>query len=308
MVDVDTFLTTLYVMVDDFCKSELPPETRPGPDASLSRGEVATLAIFGQWGRFESERAFYRYADRHLRRAFPTLPDRTQFNRLMRRHQPAIEAFSLYLAEQLEARQCPYEVLDSAGVVVRDLKRRGNGWLAGQADMGYCGRLGWFEGFQMLIAANPMGVITGFGAAPASTREIHLADTFLAARQHPHPRLLTVGKPALGPYLTDKGFRGRVAHQRWRSLYNARFISPPYANARTPWPRSLRRWVAGLRQIIETVFDKLLNTFRLHRERPHSLSGFLARLAAKVALHNFCIWLNQHLGRPALAFADLLSW
>jgi len=27
-----------------------------------------------------------------------------------------------------------------------------------------------------------------------------------------------------------------------------------------------------------------------------------------VALHNFCIWLNEQLGRPWLAFADLLGW
>ena len=49
MVDVDTFLTTLYVMVDDFCKTSLPPESHPGPQAALSRSEVVTLAIFGQW-------------------------------------------------------------------------------------------------------------------------------------------------------------------------------------------------------------------------------------------------------------------
>jgi hypothetical protein len=308
MIDVDTFLTTLYVMVDDFCKSKWGPESHCGPANSLTRGEVVTLAIFGQWSRFESERDFYRYAERRLRRAFPGLPDRSQFNRLMRQHQRAIEAFGLSLTERLGARYCLYEVLDSAGVAVRNLKRRGTGWLAGQVNIGYCGRLGWFEGFQMLLAVNPQGVITGFGAAPASTREIALTDTFLAARQHAPPRLLTVGKPALGPYLTDKGFRGRAAHQRWLDLYNAPFISPPYANARVRWSKALRRRVAGLRQIIETVFDKLLNTFRLNRERPHTLPGFLARVAAKVALHNFCIWLNQHLGRPALAFADLLSW
>jgi hypothetical protein len=45
MVDVDTFLTTLYVMVDDFCKASLPPEHRPGPQATLSRSEVVTLAM-----------------------------------------------------------------------------------------------------------------------------------------------------------------------------------------------------------------------------------------------------------------------
>ena len=64
---VDTFLTTLYVMVEDFCKARLPQRRRPGPEASLSQAEVVTLAIFSQWARFGSERSFYRYATEHLR-------------------------------------------------------------------------------------------------------------------------------------------------------------------------------------------------------------------------------------------------
>jgi hypothetical protein len=75
MIGVETFLATLYVMVDDFCNATWPLEvTHAGPRASLSRSEVVTLAVFGQWSRFESERAFYRYAERHLRWAFPSLP------------------------------------------------------------------------------------------------------------------------------------------------------------------------------------------------------------------------------------------
>ena len=74
MVDVDTFLTTLYVMVDDFCKISLPLETHTGPQAALTRSEVVTLAIFGQWQGFGSERGFYRDAPRHWRAAFPRLP------------------------------------------------------------------------------------------------------------------------------------------------------------------------------------------------------------------------------------------
>jgi hypothetical protein len=37
MVDVDTFLTILYVMVDDFCTLALPRESHPGPQAPLSQ-------------------------------------------------------------------------------------------------------------------------------------------------------------------------------------------------------------------------------------------------------------------------------
>jgi hypothetical protein len=40
MIDYETFLTELYVMVDDFCKSKIERKRRPGPPASLSESEV----------------------------------------------------------------------------------------------------------------------------------------------------------------------------------------------------------------------------------------------------------------------------
>ncbi len=60
MMDQDTFLTTLYVMIDDFCQSEgFQEKPRPGPPASLCCSEVVTLAVFGKWAQFPSERVFY---------------------------------------------------------------------------------------------------------------------------------------------------------------------------------------------------------------------------------------------------------
>ena len=308
MIDTDTFLTTLYTMVDDFGKSQSPPEKRPGPEDSLSRSEVVTLAIFAQWGRFRNQRDFYRYAERQLRCYFPTLPHRAQFNRLVRRHRDAIVAFFLQLVKLMEAQSCSYEALDATGVPVRNAKRRGHGWLAGLADIGWSNRLGWYEGFHLLMAVNPMGIITGFGFGPASAKDQPLADTFFGLRHRPNPRLLSVGAPALGPYVSDKGFEGRERHQQWLLNYGAQVICSPKRNSRTPWPKQLRRWLASIRQVVETVYEKLINLFRLDRERPHTLAGFQANLAAKMALHNLCIWLNEQLGRPRLAFADLLDW
>ena len=40
---------------------------------------------------FASERDFYRYAKSNLRGAFPTLPERSQFNRCVRSHAGIIE-------------------------------------------------------------------------------------------------------------------------------------------------------------------------------------------------------------------------
>ena len=310
MVRLDTFLTVLYVMVDDFCKSHLPEERRPGPAASLSRSEVVTLAIFSQWGRFRNQRDFYRFAKEKLLAAFPTLPHRSQFNRLVRRHRDTIDSFFLYLIELLQARQFLYEVLDTSGIPVRNIKRRGTGWLAWMASIGWCTRLGWFNGFTLLLAANPDGAITGFGFGEGSAKEQPLAETMLALRHQIDPPIRSVGRPALGHYVVDAGFAGKPNHERWRLHYGAHVVCQPVHNRRDspPWPKALRRWLHSLRQIVETVFGRLMEFFRLEKERPHSLAGFQANLVAKMVLHNFCIWMNKQMGRPPLAFADLLGW
>src|SRR5258708_4490378 len=120
MIDLDTFLTTLYVMIDDFCQSELEPEKpKPGRQAALGRSEVMTLALFGQWVQFPSERAFYRYAQYHLRETFPQLPNRSQFNRMPRSHRDEITAFALFVVHLLQAQDTTYEVLDSTAAVTR---------------------------------------------------------------------------------------------------------------------------------------------------------------------------------------------
>jgi hypothetical protein len=174
--------------------------------------------------------------------------------------------------------------------------------------MGWSNRLGWYAGFPLLLAVHPVGVMTGCGCGAASTQDPPLAETFCALRRWPQPGLPRVGAPALGPYVVDKGFEGQANHRVWWQTSGAQVLGPPKRHRKTPWPKPLRRWLAGGRQIVETVYDKLFHPFRLDRERPHALNGFRARLAAKIALYNFCIWVNEQLGRPRLAFTDLVDW
>jgi hypothetical protein len=238
----------------------------------------------------------------------PTLPAREPCNRLQRRYQAAIVAFLLHLVPQLAVSQSPYELLDTSGVPPRDATRRGRGWLPGLAESGWRNRLGGSEGFHLLSAVAPRGVITGFGVGAASTKDHPLAETCLALRWSAEPRLRSVGGPARGPYVTDTGCEGRALHQRWSSWYGAQVICPPKRTSRHPWSKRQRRWLASIRQMVETGYDTLHNTFRLSRERPHDLRGFQTRLAAKLALHHFCLGLNAQRGRPWLAFADLVDW
>lgn len=312
-MDTHTLLLELYVMIDDFCQSRLEPEIRPGPRPSLSRSEVLALGLFSQWQCFRSERDFYRYAQQHLRPLFPRLPHRSQFNRLLRRHHQALTAFFVEGVQQLKNQpgyDFYYESLDCSAVPTRDAKRRGSGWLTEQACIGWSNRLGWLEGFCLLLSVNPQGVITGLCFGAGNVKDQPLAEDFLAARCRPHPRCATVGDKAHGFYVADRGFEGVVNQQRWRDEYGASVLCPPKRNAKkqSAWPKSLRAWTAGLRQVVESVYGKLHHTFGLDRERPHCLEGFFTRLICKVALHNFCVWCNAQRQRPPLAFADLIQW
>jgi hypothetical protein len=85
MLDLDSFLVSLYVLVDDWWKAACSSDTpKPGRPALLADSEVLTLAILSQWPRFRSERDFWRFASSHLREYFPTLCSQSQFNRRVR--------------------------------------------------------------------------------------------------------------------------------------------------------------------------------------------------------------------------------
>lgn len=308
MNDPETFLTEVYVLIDDLLRTEVgPPPRRPGPAPALSPSETATLALFSQWARFASEREFYRYATARLRGAFPTLPSRPQFNRQVRRLHDLLARLATALGRR-EGGGMGYEVVDGTAVPTRNAKRRGAGWLPGVADIGFSNRLGWYEGVRLLASVTPTGAVTGFGVGPASANDRHLADTFFAARAAPHARLPGVGAPPGAPYLADMGFAGRGCQARWAADHGAAVVAPPQPHAARRWDRAARRWFAGRRQVVETVFGRLQASFRLAADRPHALDGLLARLAAKVALHNACLCLNRAHGRPALAIADTLGW
>ena len=308
MVDRETFLTELYVAVDDFCKSRGDPAPRPGPAGGLTTSEVVTLALYAQETRFVSERAFHHHADRVLRPLFPGLPGRDRFNRLRRRCGEAITAFALFLGRSLATGdEGGFEALDGTGLEVRNAKRRGAGWLCGQADIGWCTRVGWYEGVRLLLSVTPGGVVTGWGMGPASTNDRVLAETFFAARAQGSPHLPSVGRPTSDRYLADMGFSGLRCQARWAATYGAIVVSPTQTGSARVWSKPLRTWLASKRQVIEAVNDRLLFRCGLNRERPHTLDGLLARVAAAMGLHNLRCWLNRRDGRGLLQVADLLE-
>jgi hypothetical protein len=286
----------------------LPPETPPGPQATRSRSAGLTLALLGPWEALGSARGVDRDAQRRLRPACPPRPARAPFHRQGRRQQAAVVAWGRYRVRLVAAPRCAYAAVDRPGVPPRAAKRRGTGWRPGLAASGGSHRRGWDAGCPLRRAVTPVGVIPGVGLGPARTKDPPLADTCLAVRRPPHPERPRGGGPALGPSSVEQGVEGQANHTVWGQGYGAQVLCPPQRTRKPPGPQSLRRWRAGLRQRVEAVDDQRCHPCRLDRERPPERSGFQARLAATIARHHFGLWLNEQLGRPPLAFTDLVDW
>jgi hypothetical protein len=296
-MDLDSFLVSLYVLVDDWWKADHPSTVprKPGRPALLSESEVLTLAIVAQWPRFRSERDFWRFAWAHLRPYFPRLCSQGQLNRRIRALQPELRALQRAFAQELAKPSAVYRVMDTTLVpaIVRVRASR-KGLFCGQATFGRsASKTEWVYGFKVALVVDPDGVITAFGLAPAASDERPIGEALLASDRY-------------GAYLADKGFAGLEWERVWMEIYGALVAATPKNDSRRAWSKADRRWASGKRQIVEGVICQLKDFFSLERHRAKTLEGLLTRLAAKVAAYTCAQRINNSLGRPLRHLADLL--
>jgi Transposase DDE domain len=295
-MDLDSFLVSLYVLVDDWWHERHPYSPRkPGRPALLSDPEVLTLAIFAQWPRFRSERDFWRFASAHLRPYFPKLCTQGQFNRSVRALELELRALQRDFAGDLSEPSAVYRVLDTTLVpaMVRVRASR-KGLFCGQASFGRsASKTEWIYGFKVALVVDPKGVVSAFGLAPAASDERPIGEALIAEDLHE-------------AYLADKGFTGLEWERHWLERYGALVAATPYDDSRRAWSKADRRWASGKRQIIEGVICQLKDFFSLERHRAKTLGGLLTRLAAKIAAYTCAQCMNDSLGRPLRQLADLL--
>jgi len=252
-MDLDSFLVTLYVFVDDWWQERHPSSPRkPGRPALLSDPEVITLAILAQWPRFRSERDFWRFASSHLRSYFPNLCTQGQFNRRVRAVEPEMRALQFAFAQEIAEPSALYRVLDTtlipAMVRVRASRK---GLFCGQASFGRsASKTEWVYGFKAALVVDPEGVITAFGLAPAASDERPIGEALVASDRY-------------GAYLADKGFTGVEWERLLMERYGALVAATPKNDSRRAWSKADRRWASGKRQIIEGVIGQLSRTSSL---------------------------------------------
>jgi len=321
-LDLDTFLTTLYVMVDDLYQQRIQPHmpAQQGPAPALSDSEVLCLGVAAQWRSgvpWKTERQFVRYTVAHLRPLFPGMISQSAFNRRLRRLWGAFILIQQAVAQQVgDAQDC--EIMDCVPVpIARGARSFHPGWLADIARIGKGGNDRYFYGLHLLLVVSRSGAVTGWTLAAGNVQDRWLAELLLSSRAGiaqlsgppggPRPPTDWVGPaqscglPSGRPIMADLGYEGEAWQQHWTEDYGAQVITSPDKER----PRA-RKWFSSLRQVVETVFANLCDSFGLQFPRAHTRWGLLARIGAKLAAHNLGIVLNRAYGRPDFAFGTLI--
>ncbi len=326
--DLETFLTALYVIVDDVYQCHIRPQMPAcgGPPALMSESEVLCLGLAAPWRSgvpWKSERGLLRSVRKPLRPLFPTLRTQRAFTRRLRRLWGAFILIQNAVAEALTDAG-DYDVMDGFPIPVAHGARSFHpGWLADIARIGKGGNDRYFYGVRMMMVLNQHGVATGWALASGHVQERWVAELLFSTRAGvprvcgpldpethqptvPPPTawmavLPSCGAPSHKPILSDSGFRGEEWLTHWATAYAAHVC--PLSTAASG---AQRRWWSAARQVVETTFANLSESFGLKYPDAHTGWGLLMRVAAKVAAYNLGILLNRLFGRPDFACATLI--
>ena len=295
-IDLDTFLTALYTVVDDLYRERLAAalRRRPGPAPTLSDSEVLTLAICAEWGPWDSERGFWRFDCQRLGHLFPRLVDQSEFNRRRRSLYPALAAVQRAVAERLGANLERERLLDTKPVAVMLLKRHDDRGLVfdGKAAVGWCQtKRQWYYGFKLVLSLTLGGVISRYDLVPANVDDREAAAEVLEPGRR---------------YWADKGFFGEQCQREWAEFDGAEVWAEPPRGTLAAWPRAFAYLAHRLRQLIEVVNAQLQGQFAIERTLAKTLWGLVTRVQAKLTAHTFGVYLNVLAGRPSLALKTLV--
>lgn len=335
-MDLDTFMTVLYCLIDDWYKANvrIDEANRLGRRPRMNDAEILTLMIAGQWRvgvPWRSERGLVRHMLMSGLTWFPTMLRRSQFNRRARQVWQELVLLQQELGQML-SEAALYEVVDCTPLPHCSLGQaisHDRHWLSGKKGRGG-NHGGWFFGEQLLLCASDSGVITGWMIGLANIDDRWMLEALLSSRQGqmrliepPLPKhrtyrhrhipdpgtfspAITAGRERGLPLLADGGFSGKRRINHWRVQYGVEVIAPRASNIKGDKPGKLMYGLRKRRQIIETAFARLTQTFDLHRVNAHSEDGMLARVAAKMAAYNVGVLFNRQCGRPDGAMATLI--
>lgn len=291
--DLDSLVTRLYVTVDDLL-IRFPQWTprRPvvGIAPQLSDAELVTLAVVQVLLRYNTEARFVRYARAHLRPWFPYLPNRSGYNKRLRRSAELLSHVIGWLARNSPSWDDDLWLVDSTPVeCARSRQTAQRSDLGGWAEYGYSpSHSRYFWGLRLHLVATPAGLPIGFALAGAKADERDTALGILEAG----------GLARRGQVLiADKGYRSAT----FEAQLNEAGITLIRPQTKSESPRAGQQFLKPFRQTIESIYHTLKDQLGLERHRGRTPQGVTTRVLQRLLALAAVVWHNQTTNRPGPA-------
>nr|MBC8492728.1 IS982 family transposase [Chloroflexota bacterium] len=270
--DFDDFCTCVYVIVDDIWQQIAPLFKRPGPVPEVSDSELITMALVGECRGWHQETELISNWHEH-RDLFPSIPERSRFNRRRRNLMFAINLIRKTVLQMMDLAQDNQCVIDSLPVPVVEfylVPSSTGDWKAHGARFGkVSSKKETIFGYKLHLLITLNGLILDFELAPANAHDLKVGTELLTN----HTNLDVVG---------DKGYISAKVAAQLLCQNNIRLLTLPRRNQKRQLPQVVERLINSVRQIIETVNGQLAGQFNIERTYAHSFWGLCARLYTKL--------------------------
>ena len=291
--DLDTLVCALYVRIDDLLAANphwAPERPAVGITPRLSDAELVTLAVLQALLGFDSEARFIRWAQTHLGPWFLYVPQRSGYNKRLRRSGEMMRHVIAALARECPSWHDDVWLVDSTPVQCgrsRETQQRSD--LAGWAAYGYCASHSrWFWGLRLHLITTPSGLPVAYALAGAGADERDVCLDMIERAQIARRGQILIA---------DKGYRSAS----FEADLNAAGIALIRPAAKTEPPRPGRQFLRPLRQIIESVNQTLKSQLGLERHHGRTRPGVAARILQRLLALTAAIWHNQTTQQPGPA-------
>jgi IS5 family transposase len=283
-------MTIIFVIVDDLYEEVTPTSIKKRKNkenAKLSDSEILTIALTGETLGVDSETAWYSFVRKNYGELFPSMCDRTRYNRTRRDLAGVTEMLRQRLNDTMELYFSMDRLIDSFPLEVCEFGRANfcRAFKGEEADYGYCAsKKETYFGYKVHTMTTVEGYITDFAVTPASVDD---REPVLDLAQSRDEHYYLFG---------DKGYIDKLLAEFLYEHRNISLIAMKRKNSKDPYPAMIARIIFKMRRRIETTFSQLSGQFNAERVFAKTFHGLLTRLTSKFFAFNLMFFINFALG------------
>jgi Transposase DDE domain len=302
-VDLNTFIISVFCLIDDHLKGRHRSYRKRGPAPKLSDSEVITMEIVAEFLGIDTDKGIYTYFRRHYWHYFPKMREihRATFTPQAANLWKVREMLWQHLLEQellVFAGEQPLLVIDSLPIpvckksrsyrckVMRELSERGRDT-----------NLGKFLGMRAHVVVAWPGIIVRANVCGADTHDLHLAERLLEG----------MGR---GWVLADRNYWSPLVMEQLQDYEGGPTLMARFKlKNQTEKQRGLRwpRWLSAKRQKIESIFSQLVERYKMKVVWARDTWHFSSRFIRKILSHTMAVVLCRREGISPTRFWELLT-